>query len=42
MAAAFIIIETLLSEVVKRLGKKALHRLNQAEHLINAFKIEVK
>ena len=42
MAAAVIIIETLLSEVVKRLGKKALQRLNQTEHLIDAFKIEVK
>jgi len=41
IAAAVICIETLLSELVKQLGNQAIHRLNQAEYILEQLETEI-
>lgn len=41
MAAAMICVETLLSELVKQLGDKAIQRLNQTEYILEKLETEL-
>lgn len=41
IVAAIICIETLLSELVKKLGEKALQRLNHTEYILEKLEIEI-
>jgi len=41
IAATIICIETLLSELVKELGEKAIQRLNHTEYILEQLEIEI-